>query len=54
MVDNTSFHDSIHSQIAPPHHSFTVKSVNRYMAGRERIVDKVSCFVDMEESFIDS
>ena len=30
------------------------KFVNRYMAGRERIVDKVSCFVDIEESCIDS
>ena len=29
-------------------------SVSRYMAGRERIVDEVSCFVDVEESCIDS
>ena len=28
--------------------------VSRYMAGRERIVDEVSCFVDVEESCIDS
>ena len=28
--------------------------VSRYMAGRERIVDEVSCFVDIEESCIDS
>ena len=31
-----------------------VLNVNRYMAGRERIVDKISCFVDVEESCIDS
>ena len=31
-----------------------VMVVNRYMAGRERIVDKVSCLVDVEESCIDS
>ena len=29
-------------------------NVSRYMAGRERIVDEISCFVDIEESRIDS
>ena len=31
-----------------------VFSVSRYMAGRERIVDEVCCFVDIEESCINS
>ena len=35
-------------------HAWYVWFVNRYMAGRERIVDKASCLVDVEESCIDS
>ena len=33
---------------------FYVLSVSRYMARRERIVDEISCFMDIEESCIDS
>ena len=44
--------------LLPPRHPKQTeknhKHVSRYMAGRETIVDEVSCFVDIKESCIDS